>query len=57
MGTSVNSMGLVMFVNHDPEAQAGALFIFPMLMIMAWLGLIYLVKGKLHLPIQKRRIS
>ncbi len=47
MGTSVTAMGLVMFLNHDPEAQAGALFIFPLLTIMSWAGLLYLVKDKL----------
>ncbi len=47
MGTSVTAMGVVMFLNHDPEAQAGALVIFPMLTIMAWAGLLYLVKDKL----------
>ncbi len=47
MGTSVTAMGLVMFLNHDPEAQAGALLIFPLLTIMSWAGLLYLVKDKL----------
>ncbi len=47
MGTSVTAMGLVMFVNHDPEAQASALLIFPLLTVMAWAGLLYLVKDKL----------
>ncbi len=47
MGTTVTAMGLVMFLNHDPEAQAGALVIFPLLTIMAWAGLLYLVKDKL----------
>ena len=47
MGTSVTAMGLVMFFNHDPEAQAGALVIFPLLTLMAWAGLLYLVKDKL----------
>lgn len=47
MGTSVTAMGLVMFFNHDPEAQAGALVIFPLLTLMAWAGLLYLIKDKL----------
>ncbi len=47
MGTSVTAMGLVMFLNHDPEAQAGALVIFPMLTVMSWTGLLYLVWDKL----------
>ncbi len=47
MGTSVTAMGLVMFLNHDPQAQAGGLVIFPLLTILAWAGLLYLVKDKL----------
>ncbi len=47
MGTTVTAMGLVMFLNHDPEVQASALAIFPMLTILAWAGLLYLVKDKL----------
>ncbi len=47
MGTSVTAMGLVMLVNHDPEAQAGALMVFPLLTVMAWAGLLYLVKDRL----------
>lgn len=47
MGTSVTSMGAVMVLNHDPEAQPGAMFIFPLLTIMSWSGLVYLVKDKL----------
>lgn len=56
MGTSVTSMGIVMAVNHDPEAQAGALPIFSLLTIMAWSGLIYLVKDKLPLLNHDRRV-
>ncbi len=47
MGTSVTAMGLVMVANHDPEAQAGAIVIFPLLALMAWAGLLYLIKDKL----------
>ncbi len=47
MGTSVTAMGLVMYLNHDPETQAGALAVFPMLTIMSWAGLLYLIKDKL----------
>lgn len=47
MGTSVTAMGLVMVANHDPEAQPGAIVIFPLLTVMAWAGLLYLVKDKL----------
>lgn len=47
LGTSVTTMGLVMVANHDPQAQAGAIVIFPLLTIMAWAGLLYLVWDKL----------
>lgn len=47
MGTTVTAMGLAMVLNHDPEAQAGALVIFPLLTILAWAGLLYLIKDKL----------
>lgn len=47
MGTTVTAMGLVMFLNHDPEAQTGALVIFPLLTVLSWAGLLYLVKDKL----------
>lgn len=47
MGTSVTAMGLVMVLNHDPEAQAGALIIFPLLTLLAWAGFLYLVWDKL----------
>lgn len=57
MGTSVTAMGLVMFLNHDPEAQAGALFIFPLLTIMSWAGLLYLIKDKLPWPRRRRAAS
>ncbi len=50
MGTTVTAMGLVMFLNHDPEAQAGALVIFPLMTILAWAGLLYLIKDKLPWP-------
>ena len=47
MGTSVTAMATVMLLNHDPEAQAGALVIFPMLTVLSWADLLYLVKDKL----------
>ncbi len=47
MGTSVTAMALVMFAHGDPEAQAGGMFIFPLLTIMSWAGLLYLIKDKL----------
>ena len=47
MGTEVTAMALVMVANHDPEAQAGAVAVFPLLTVLAWAGLLYLVKDKL----------
>lgn len=47
MGTTVTAMALVMVMNHDPEVQSGGLVIFPLLTIMSWAGLLYLVKDKL----------
>ncbi len=47
MGTTVTAMATVMVLNHDPEAQPGGLVIFPLLTIMSWAGLLYLVKDKL----------
>ncbi len=50
MGTSVTAMGIVMIANNDPEAQAGAIIIFPLLTTMAWSGLLYLIKDKAPWP-------
>jgi hypothetical protein len=57
MGTAVTAMGIVMVINHDPQAQAGSLAIFPLLTIMAWSGLLYLVKDKLPWTRHAKEIS
>jgi len=49
LGSAVLSMGIVMTVNGDPEAQAGALPIFGMLAVMSYAGLLYLVRTQLGL--------
>jgi hypothetical protein len=50
LGTAVFSMGVIMTLNNDPEAQPGALPLFGVLAALSWAGLLYLVKDKLHLP-------
>jgi len=50
LGTSVLSMGIVMTVNDDPGAQAGALPIFGTLAALSWVGLLYLLWDKLPRP-------
>lgn len=47
LGTAVLSMGIMMTINDDPQAQAGSLPVFAMLAILSWVGLLYLVKDKL----------
>ena len=47
LGSAVLSMGIVMTVNNDPEAQAGALPIFGVLAVLSYAGLLYLVRAKL----------
>ncbi|HEX7391413.1 MAG TPA: hypothetical protein VF374_00480 [Thermoplasmata archaeon] len=47
LGSAVLSMGVVMTVNDDPEAQARALPIFGVLALLSYAGLVYLVKDKL----------
>ena len=49
LGSAVLSMGIVMTVNNDPEAQAGALPIFGVLAVLSYAGLLYLVRSKLSL--------
>jgi len=51
LGTAVNTMALVQLVSGDPElagTTAGGLIIFPILGILAWAGLLFLVKDKLR---------
>ncbi len=47
LGTAVFSMGVIMTLNDDPNAQAGALPLFGVLAALSWIGLLYLVKDKL----------
>ncbi|MHA1995268.1 MAG: hypothetical protein ACW97Z_12060 [Candidatus Hodarchaeales archaeon] len=44
LSTAVLCMALVMLLNSDPNLQIEGLFIFPILAILAWLGLFYLVE-------------
>jgi hypothetical protein len=54
LGSAVFAMGIVMTVNHDPQAQAGALPIFATLALLSYGGLFYLVKDKLRWPSRAR---
>jgi len=47
LGTAVFTMGVIMTINNDPEAQPGALPLFATLALLSWAGLLYLVKDKL----------
>lgn len=52
MGTAVNAMAIVEVVNKDPAiagAAASGLVIFPVLGVLTYAGLFYLVKDKIHL--------
>jgi hypothetical protein len=49
LGTSVNVSALLLVIKHDPSVSgtgAGGLIIFPVLGILAYAGLLYLVKDK-----------
>lgn len=46
LGTAVFSMGVIMTLNNDPEAQPGALPLFGVLAALSWAGLLYLVRDK-----------
>lgn len=48
LGTAVNAMGWVMFLNGDPELQIPGLVIFGILGALSYAGLLYLVKDKLR---------
>ncbi len=48
LGTGVLAMGIIMTVNDDPTAQAGALPIFGALAVLSWVGLLYLVKDRIR---------
>jgi hypothetical protein len=51
LGTAVNASAIVEVVNKDPSISgsgAGGLVIFPVLGVLAYAGLFYLIKDKLH---------
>ncbi|MHA2210352.1 MAG: hypothetical protein ACXABV_14410 [Candidatus Thorarchaeota archaeon] len=53
MGTAVNAMAIVQVLSGDPEvagAAAAGLVIFPVLGILAYAGLWYLIKNKIRRP-------
>jgi len=47
LAAAVNSMGWLMFLKGEPELQARSLVVFGALRLMAWIGLLYVVKDKL----------
>jgi hypothetical protein len=47
LSTAVVCMALMMILNDDPNLQTEGLFIFPVLAILAYAGLLYLIKPKL----------
>lgn len=50
LGTAVNASAIIMVMNHDPSvagSNAGGLVIFPVLGVLAYAGLFYLIKDKL----------
>ncbi len=47
LSTAVVAMAAMMVLNNDPNVQTEGLFIFPILTILAWAGLFYLLKPKL----------
>lgn len=47
LSSAVVAMAAVMVLSGDPMVQPGGLIIFPILAILAWLGLFYLIKPKL----------
>ena len=53
IGTAVFTMAVVMLLRNDPLLQEGGLFIFAVLMILAWIGFLYLIKDKI--PFIKRK--
>lgn len=48
MGTAVDMMAVVQFLNGDLEAAKGGLIVFPVLTALSYGGLFYLVKDKFH---------
>ena len=49
ISTAVVGMAIVMLLKSDPNLQPEGLIIFPILSILAWMGLFYLIKEKLPL--------
>ena len=47
LSTAVVCMALVMILNQDPNVQLEGMIIFPILALLAWSGLFYLIKPKL----------
>ena len=47
ISSAVVGMAIVMLLKNDPNFQPGGLIIFPILSLLAWVGLLYLVKDKL----------
>jgi hypothetical protein len=45
--TAVVGMAIVMLLKSDPNLQPGGLILFPILSLLAWAGLFYLIKEKL----------
>jgi hypothetical protein len=52
IGTAVFVMGILMLINNDPSLQEGGIFIFGILMLLAWIGFAYMIQNKI--PILKR---
>lgn len=51
LGTAVNASAIILVTNHDPSvtgSNAGGLVIFPVLGILAYAGLFYLIKDKIR---------
>ncbi|UCE11725.1 MAG: hypothetical protein JSW61_07290 [Candidatus Thorarchaeota archaeon] len=58
LGTAVNTMALVQVLSGDPEiagAAAAGLIIFPVLGILAWAGLYYLIKDKIRALLSRNK--
>jgi len=47
ISSAVVGMAVVMLLKNDPNLQPGGLIIFPILALLAWVGLLYLIKDKL----------
>lgn len=54
LGTAVDMMAIIQFLNGDTEAAKGGLVIFPILTAFSYGGLFYLVKDKIRLGVKLR---